>query len=307
VTSLARWQRFWFSPVPVRRVAALRVLIAAVALAQVAGSTSVTGQARADGVFYEPTGLVRVLGFSRPAPELVAGLRIALIVCLACAVVGLLTRVALGISAPLFIWLGALANSYGKVDHGAIVLAFALVALAVAPAGRAYSVDALVRRGGAHGESRLAGWAMRVVMVAVAYAYLSAAFAKLRAAGLGWPGGGAFQAALLEHATPLGLRLAHHPRLVEGLAAAALLLEATAWLAFLRGRVRDAWCVAAASFHLGALALLGVNFLPQVIALAAFYDLEVGAERVRARLSDARARRTWPRSPRRTSRRSACA
>jgi hypothetical protein len=74
--------------------------------------------------------------------------------------------------------------------------------------------------------------------------------------------------------------LVRHIWLVYGMAALTLLLESTAWLLFFRGRIRDAYVVAVVLFHIGTLLVLNISFLGLVVAYLAFYDLEVGVDRV---------------------------
>jgi hypothetical protein len=53
-------------------------------------------------------------------------------------------------------------------------------------------------------------------------------------------------------------------------------------LLFFRGRIRDAYVAAAVLFHIGTLLVLNISFLGLVLAYLAFYDLEVGVDRIGA-------------------------
>jgi hypothetical protein len=132
------------------------------------------------------------------------------------------------------------------------------------------------------GRDELAGWALRVMMVLVVGAYLLAAYSKLRVTGPGWVKGGALEAVMIKNGTPAAMLLVRHVWLVYAMAALTLVLEGTAWLLFFRGRIRDAYVVAAVLFHIGTLLVLNISFLGLVAAYLAFYDLEVGVDRVGA-------------------------
>ena len=285
---VGRWQAFWFPAVPVRRVAAFRVVMTAYAFFDVwLVSGFISRYARVDEAFYKP------LLFLRPLPRLDPGPTSAvyavLVVSLAFALVGCFARPALWIAAPLYLWWWGTYYSFGAVHHGRIPVVVALFVLAVAPSGGAYSLDWLrsrrrAARGGtwqptAERRDELAGWALRVMMVLVVGAYVLAAYAKLWVTGPGWVTGGALEAVMIRNATSAAMLLVRHSWLVQTMAALTLVLEATAWLLFFRGRIRDAYVVAAVLFHIGTLVVLNISFLGLVAAYLAFYDLEVGVDR----------------------------
>jgi predicted DCC family thiol-disulfide oxidoreductase YuxK len=288
------WSRFWFMPVPVRRVAVLRLLVAGYALWDVVIATGFfTRYGDVDGAFWLPIVLLQEPGVGPLGPEALSVLQVATAVTLLLATVGFRTRLALCIAAPLYTLWWANFVSFGAIQGGRLTIVVALFALAIAPAGRALSIDALLerRRRARPGEplpqplderDPIAGWALRAVMVFVVLAYTSAAWAKLRTSGIDWPTGGALEAALLGRETTLADAVAAQTTLVHVMAASTLALEASAWLALLKGRVRDVILLSLAGFHIGSLFLLGINFMPFVLTYAAFYDLEVGAERVGA-------------------------
>jgi hypothetical protein len=90
------------------------------------------------------------------------------------------------------------------------------------------------------------------------------------------------------NATAAAMLLVRHGWAVTAMGALTLVLESTAFVLFLRGRARDAYAVSAALFHLGTLIVLNINFLGLVLAYLAFYDLEVGTDRLRAWLAPRR-------------------
>ncbi|HYY79157.1 MAG TPA: HTTM domain-containing protein [Actinomycetes bacterium] len=286
---VGRWQAFWFPAVPVRRLAAFRVVMTTFAFVD---SWFVSGfishYARVDGDFYHPLVLLRPL--PRLGPEATTVIHVVLCVSLAFAVVGLGTRLAMLVAAALYLWWWATYYSFGAIHHGRIPIVVALFVMVVAPAGRAYSLDSLLarRRAARAGTpppaedavDELAGWALRVMMVVVVLAYLLAAYAKLSVSGIGWITGGALEAVMIQNGTAAAALIVHRSWAVTAMTGLTLLLEGSAWLLFLRGRARDAYVVAATLFHVGALVVLNISFLGLVLAYLAFYDLEVGTARL---------------------------
>jgi hypothetical protein len=277
MSPIRRWQAFWFPAVPVRRLAVFRVVMAAFALVDIwLVSGFISRYARVDGEFYRPLLLLRPL--PRLGPEATTVIHVVLVVSLSLALVGLCTRAALWVAAPLYLWWWATYYSFGAVHHGRITVVVALFAMAIAPAGDAYSLDSLRSRRRA-ADDELAGWALRLVMVVVVAAYLIAAYSKLKVSGIGWVTGGALEAVMIKNGTPAALFVVQHAWAVHVMAALTLLLESTAWVMFVRGRARDTYVVCAVLFHAGTLVVLNINFLGLILAYLAFYDLEVAATR----------------------------
>jgi predicted DCC family thiol-disulfide oxidoreductase YuxK len=289
------WQRYWFPAVPVRRVAIYRIVVATFAFIDI---TVVSGyMSRYSGVslqFYKPLRIIRIFGSALPfSPAVTTALHILLSVTLAMAIVGLFTRVALLIAAPLYLWWFATFYSFGNIQHGRIIVALSLFALLVAPAGRALSVDAIrlrarQARAGAplpaplNETDPLAGWSLRVIMILVVAAYTLAAYAKIHTSGLGWATSGALERVIVEKHTATGMWLSHYPVIVKSMQALTLFMEGTTAIVLLRGRIRDLYFLALAFFHIGTLVLLNINFLGLMVGYLAFYDLELGAARVAA-------------------------
>ncbi len=297
-----RWQQFWFPAVPVRRLSLFRIVLTAYALIDIAFVSSYMSRfSRVDAAFHQPILLFRILQVPRLGPGATTIVRGVLIVALACALIGLWTRVSLWVSAILYTyWFGTF-YSFHAIEHGRVPIVLSLFALAVAPAGAAYSIDDLRRRNkrgptdddaGAESEPRdvLAGWALRLVMVVVVCAYAFAAYSKLRAQGLGWIHSGALNEVLIEKQQSLGLSVARHPGIIEAMSAVTVLTEALSPLLFFRGRIRDIYLAVMVSFHLGTLVLLDISFLGLVLCYLAFYDLEVGFDRVKSWWTDHGAR-----------------
>jgi len=291
VILVRRWQAFWFPAVPVRRLAVFRIVMTTYAFFDIwLVSGFISRYSRVDDQFYRA--LVILTPFPRLGPRLTSLIYAVLFVSLALAVVGCFTRPALWVAAPLYLWWWGTYYSFGAVHHGRITVVVALFVLAVGPSGHAYSVDSwrarrrAARLGAAppatDERDELAGWALRVMMVLVVGAYVLAAYSKLRVTGPGWVRGGALEAVMIKNGTPAAMLLVRHLWLVHGMAVLTLLLEGTAWLLFFRGRIRDAYVVAAVLFHIGTLLVLNISFLGLVAAYLAFYDLEVGVDRIGA-------------------------
>ncbi|MDQ1495415.1 MAG: hypothetical protein QOG69_1898 [Actinomycetota bacterium] len=294
-TLAGAWQRFWFPAVPVRRLAIYRIVVATFAFVDVTVvSGFISRYSSVSHEFYKPLYVMRLGGHDfHVSPGATSVLHIVLAVTLAMAVIGLYTRVALLISAPLYLWWFGTYYSFGAVQHGRIIVVISLMVMLIAPAGRAFSIDAIrlrARRAGAgaaippplNETDQLAGWALRVLMILVVAAYTLAAYAKIHTSGLGWATSGALQRLIVEKHTPVGNWLAHYPTIVKSMQVLTLFMEGTTAIVLLRGRIRDFYFLSLAGFHIGTLVLTNINFLGLMIGYLAFYDLEVGAARVGA-------------------------
>lgn len=289
VTGLALWRRFWFTAVPVRRIAFVRIVACAFALIDVATSGYVTRAGDADRVFSDRLPIFRFVqtltGDAAASSTALRVVQIVLLVALACAAVGLGTRLALVAAAPLYAWWWACEFGFALAGaQGRLAVIVTLGVLAIAPAGRAYSVDAALarRRGRAQGAAvdELAGWALRFATVFVVISYVGSAWTKVKTAGIGWPWGGSLDSGLLHHGSQLGLYLARSPWLVHLLALTALLWLATAWVlllprsSFLTRRLRDAWVAYGAAAVVLSYFLLGLSFFGWALLSCLAYDLE---------------------------------
>ena len=291
----ALWLRAWFPAVPGRRLAVFRLLVAAFAAVDVLVASYVRRYGAVAEEFHDPLLVLRPLGGWRPGVAALTVLCVVLVVALVAAAVGYRTRVALALAAPLYTYWWSLYNSFGKVNHGKVAVVVALWALLLAalllrPRQWEWSVDArrAVGRGRGVGvgvddelAARVAGWALRLVAVAVVLTYVLSVVAKMRVSGPGWAVGTALQSALLPEPGPLVGWFLEHPAVLVPLQVLTLLAESLAVLALLGGRVRTAVLAVLATFHLSATLLLGVEFWGLMVCYAAFFDLEVGAERVR--------------------------
>jgi uncharacterized membrane protein YphA (DoxX/SURF4 family) len=273
--ALARWwQAFWFRPVPVRRLAVLRILVAAYVLQDLLSGRWILSYATVAEEFYEPIHIIRLLSLPRLGPEELSALYVVLVGATLCALVGLATRPALMVVAPLYIYWYATYYSYGEVSNSRTAVAVALIVLAIAPAGRAYSLDSLLarRRGKplAEEDDEIAGWAFQVLTVLLVYMYFFAALTKLRVTGFDWWYSGAFERGIADEGSALALWLAeYHLPLVQALALSALVFELCSPILLIRGRLRQWYAGLAVVFHLGSLVLLRMDFLGMALICAA--------------------------------------
>ncbi len=290
------WRRYWFPPVPVRRLALVRIVACTFAFVDIATSGYVTRAGDADPVFSSVLPIFRVVqeltGDAAGSSAALHAVQVVLLLALASAVVGLGTRLALIVAAPLYAWWWASAFGFAPASaQGRLAVIVTLAVLAIAPSGRVYSLDAVLarsrRRDTPTEVDELAGWALRFAAVFVVVAYLGAAWTKVKTAGIGWPWSGALESALLHHGASLGLSLARFPWLVHLLAVSALLWQASAWVTLprrsvLSRRLRDVWVGYGAGAVLFSLVLLGLNFVGWALLYCLFYDLEQAMPQMRA-------------------------
>ncbi len=273
--TLARWwQAFWFRPVSVRRLAVLRILVAAYVVQDLLLGRWMLRYATVSEEFYEPIHIIRLLSLPRLGAEEFTALYVVLIAAALCALVGLATRPALAVAAPLYIYWYATYYSYGEVSNSRTAIVVALIVLAIAPAGRAYSLDSvLARRRGkplAEDDNEIAGWAFQVLTVLLVYMYFFAGLTKLRVAGFDWWYSGAFERGIADEGTVLALWLAEqHLWLVQAMALGALVFELCSPILLIRGRLRLWYAGLAVLFHLGSLVLLRMDFLGMALICAA--------------------------------------
>ncbi len=297
------WQRYWFPAVPVRRLAVLRIFVCGFALIDIALTGYVARSGHADHLFYGPLPIFKVLmgvtGHHATDWMVLHTIQIVLIATLAAAMLGFATRLALIIAAPLYAWWWAAYFAFAPSGaHGRLAVIMALVALAIGPAGKAYSLDALFARSRqaapgqplpapANESDRLAGWALRLAAVFLVGGYTLAAYAKIKSTGLDWPWGGAFDAALVEKHTVIGSFLFTYPWIDHIMAGSALVWEILACVLllprrwFISRRLRDAWVAYGLTFVVISEFVLDINFIGWVIVYLAFYDTEKATARLR--------------------------
>jgi len=270
VVAVSSW---WFPPIALGRIAALRVVAYAFVPLDVALMAGWVFQHQDLAVgLYRPLALARVLHLPAPTEALVGGLRAVLVVSALTSLAATLgqrhrlVRVAGGVTAITYLWWMLIAMGYGKVDHDRVAY---LVLLFVLPTvGGARRRDAT--------PSLAAGWAVRTTQVAVVATYFLAGWAKIRIGGWGWVNGGTLSWAVVRRGTPLSTWALDVPvvlRVGQWLLLAGELASPLLF-AVRRERTRTYLVLALYAFHLVTFVSIGIVFLPHLVALAAFLPLE---------------------------------
>ncbi len=259
--------RWWFSPVPLARVAVFRAIAYLFIPVDVFLTTAwVRAHADVPTEWYAPLLIGRVLHLPTPTHTLVLVVQWALVLTAVAAASGRAPRL-LGTAVFLLYleWM-VIAMSYGKVDHDRIAF---LVALAVLPTiGRARFRDRRL--------SESAGWAMAAIFVAVMLTYFLAAWAKVRFGGWDWPTGSTLTRAVLRRGTALSDWTVDVPGLLPAAQWVMLVLEFAAPLMLLvrSDRARIALALFLIGFHVMTYAGVQIIFLPHCIAILALLPWE---------------------------------
>jgi hypothetical protein len=263
----ARWDRWWFEAVPLRRVAVFRVLVYTFVPLDVFVFTPwVADHGDLPTTLYQPLLVGRLLHLPTPTPTVVDVLKWLLVASAVLAATGRAPRLTgAAVFALYFEWM-VVAMSYGKVDHDRFAF---LVALAVLPTvGRARFGDATA--------SARAGWALRAVQVAVVLTYFLAAWAKVRFGGWDWPTGATLARAVLRRGTVLSRWLLDYPGLLVVGQFLMIGAEFASPLVLLARSERARAAVAGfmIAFHVAVFAGITIIFLPHVVAIGSFLPLE---------------------------------
>ena len=268
-------RRTLFDPVPLSRVALLRV---AIYLFTICDTFWVVNdvQAHADGpqALYRPLTMRDWLHLPVPNHGYALTLHWVIIIgCLLCAsgrlprvpgvVVGLIT------AAAFTDWV-SIGMSYSKIDHDHFALIVALWVLPTAAVARFHDRT----------RTEAAGWALFCIQLGCVAIYFLSSIAKIRFGGWDWPTGSTFAWAMTRRGTDLGRLLIDPPWiLIVGQFSIMVLEFLTPLLLVLRGRYRYAFVVLLWGFHLCTYLTLKIHFLPLVICLLAFLPLERAVDR----------------------------
>ena len=262
---VARLIRWWFGPLPRGRVAALRTVLYLFIFVDVLFTTSwVADHGLVPGELYQPIFLGRLLSLPTPGPLFVAVWEVVLLTCAAIAATGRWPRLlGTAVFVLYFEWM-FIAMSYGKVDHDRFAF---LVALAVLPTA------GLARWGDRTGDER-SGWAIRTIQLAVVLTYFLSVFAKLRFGGLEWLNSATLVRAVIRRGTAISDPLLEYPWILQAAQYEIILLELTSPLLLVPGRVERRFLIAAVIFHIVTFSTIGIIFLPHVMCLLSFVELE---------------------------------
>lgn len=273
-------------PVPLARVAAMRVLLAVFVVCDSLWIVDdVIPHATGPQNLYVPLTLRRLLHLPVPSLPYAWTLQVVLVAAAAGVVSGRFPRFFGMVLAAAFTDWVSIGMSYSKVDHDHFALVVALWALATVGPARLRDRT----------RSEAAGWALLCVQLAVVATYFLSAWAKFRFGTLQWANGAVFAWAIVRRGTMLGDRLMEVPGLLRLLQWGLLCLElASPLLLLLRHRWRWLVVLGFAGFHLTTYAVLTIHFLPLVVCLPAFLPVEWLVDRV---LDRVRAGRGTPSGP----------
>ena len=277
-----RFSGWLFAPMPVSRVAALRLLVFAFVIVDVVLlHTSGWYHGWADPVWYEPLVMGRVLHLPAAGVLLVELLKWGCVVTALAALSGRAPRALGWAVAVSWTWYQYVAFSYGKVDHDR---ADFVVALALLPTvGLAHLSD---RR-----RSEAAGFALRAVQLAAIATYFLSAWAKVRFGGWDWVNSATMVRAVVRRGTPWAQWLLEVPWTLHAFQWVLMAAELSAPVIFLlserwRRRVVAGWFV----FHALTYAAITIAFWPHLVMMLAFLPLERYAAWLRERLGPLRRR-----------------
>jgi hypothetical protein len=259
----------WFMPeLPLARVAVFRVFIYIFIIIDV---LTISGDVIAHGwtpEFYQPLWLARILHI--PAVS-VLGAQILLAVIIVSSLLA-----AAGIVQRLSGWAAALSfgawmfytQGYGYVAHDHMALVIAAFVLPTIGAARFRDVATTSAR---------AGWALRVVQIAVVLTYFYSVLMKWIASGniAHWGNGAVIIWALMRRGAEWSKPFLEMPGLLIAAQWATLVFEFLSPIAlFLKGKWLYGVVAFFCLFHLMTYLALGIHFLPTVICWAAFLPLE---------------------------------
>lgn len=276
-------RRWLFAPVPLARIAVLRVLVFGFVVLDVLWLHS-TGEfhGAADPVWYRPLLVGELLHLPAATVALVAVLKWTCVVAALLALGGRSPRLLGWTVAITWSWFQYVAFSYGKVDHDR---ADFLVALFLLP------TVGLAHLRGSEGRrlSEAAGFALRCVQVMAIATYFLSAVAKVRFGGWEWVNSATIARAVVRRGTDFSTWTLEFPWILHAMQWVLFSAELTSPLIFFlaerwRRRVVAAWFL----FHAATYAAIGIAFWPHLVMMLAFLPLEqyarAAADRVRDRL-----------------------
>ncbi|CAN5830580.1 hypothetical protein BH11MYX3_BH11MYX3_46160 [soil metagenome] len=268
---LADW---WFLPAPANRLAAVRILVGAFALAWVGGRLMETYAVSQLGrSHWKPTGVVGIL--DAPLPPTVV-LVIAILTCalIVCFTLGVQYRFTAPLAAAGVLWTLTYRNSFGMIFHTENLLVLHMIALAVSPAADAWAIDRAPDRPPEAGY----GWILKLLAAITAATYVMAGIAKLRIAGFAWLDGEQLRnqiavdnlrkALLGDSIAPLATPFLDHPAGFTAFSVMPIVLELSAPIMLFLPRLARLWALAAWGFHVGVVLLMNIWFPYPLLGLA---------------------------------------
>ena len=256
---------WWFPQISNARVAVFRTVAYLFIFVDVFLTTSwVSNHAAIPTELYQPLFIGRVLNLPEPTATFVIATKILLLESAAAAAFGFKQRITGALVAVLYLEWMVIAMSYGKVDHDRFAFLVALFVLPTVPEAR----------WGDKTRSEAAGWALRMIQIGVIATYFLAAFAKLRFGGIEWLNGATLVRAVMRRGTYLVDPLTLENPWILHAAQWFLVAFELATPLMLTQRFRSAFVKAAFAFHLVTYASITIIFLPHVVCLLSFLELE---------------------------------
>jgi hypothetical protein len=280
---MERLLAWWNPPAPALRLAVLRCLVGAYALiySLIRAPSFASVAAFHDGEF-RPVGVARLL--TAPLPPALVYASVALAIASGVLfVLGARFRWSGPAFAAAFLWVTTYRSSWAMIFHTDNLVALHLIVLAWSPAAQALSWDARHADASAWKDpDERYGWAIRIMAVATACAYVVAGVAKLKLAGMDWLGGELLRQQIAfdnlrkielgSTFSPIGVWLVRHPAVFAPLAVATMFIELGAPAALANRRIALGWSVAAWCFHVGIVAMMNIGF-PYQLSFVAYLPL----------------------------------
>jgi hypothetical protein len=289
---LARWDKFWFTRVPLLRLAAFRVAVAWLCLYDAFlydPSELVAGGDPAEPTWH-PLLAFQLLGVGPPAAATTAVLVVAYRIAVLAVLVGFRTRTACLMLAVIAFWQGGVFYSLTKVRHDRVALCFATFALAAAPCGARLSIDAWRRhRSGRSApiESPMAGWPIRLTQATIVIGYCGAGLSKLVTPG--WINGYTLQGIILGHRGAYAEVVAADVSVCWLLSIVIVLIEAASPLCLWWPRSAWFFVPALTAFHFGTWATMDTGpYMTLWFLMIAFVPLDQAWGWLRGALRDRR-------------------
>ncbi len=281
----ARWQRYWFDDqASLFDLAVVRVLAAGVILFMLLaqGYSSLSLSLGIADPLWTPIWLMKILAFgARPDDATVLLVYWVTVASIFALLVGFATNLAAMVGAVGHAYVTGYIYSFGHVHHPEPVMIFALVALALSPAGKVVSIDYLLywRYTQPPGTAivtwtdQRAAWALKFIMAFFALMYLSAVHSKIMRDGT-WLNGFTLQWYLAKdgilHDSPLAVWLSTKHALILTIQYVVYFFQSTFWLAVIFPRLRWFYVPVGLAFHFGIYFTLRAPFFYWIVLYAAF-------------------------------------
>ncbi len=229
---------------------------------------------------FEPVGMFAGLD-TPPSRPIVMGVWAVAFIASVLAASGRSLRFATSFASIAMLFIATFTSSFSQVFHTEHLLVLHLLILAAATL-----VD------GHSGTAERSGWSLNLMMSTVVVAYVVAGIAKLRFGGRGWLTGEVLRnwvaadnlrkVLLDDPASTFGGWLAGVAWIWAPIGMLTLIVELSAPIALVSGRVRLAWLTAAWLFHVGIVVLMAITFPYQLSGVA--YAAFLHPERIETRL-----------------------